>query len=206
VRRSDLQTERRYHVLDAHDLKCVQEKLRQIAVGPLDGSSGAWEDESNPDYHAWIAQVTEAVLLFPERSRRQAIILTDSDFTPRTIPLSWQTREERALAAAGADPFAEQLAPPLGELSVLANSLSFSGPGEMWVIRESDGAAIVFQARVAATPPAVEVDLAGEWQPLTWKLTSDQTAGRVSAAWLEDQIRFRVGTGDDSQEIVVLKP
>lgn len=205
VRRTDLQAERRYRVLDLHHVRRAQEKIRLIAAGPLDGSSSAWEDEADPDYHAWMAEVTEAVLGFADRGL-QPVVLTDQDFIPWTSKRHREQTIERSLAAAVADPFAELIAPP-GDLVVFASSLPFAGPGELRVIREPDGVAIVFEAKTAGESPVVAVtDATGRWQPLVWDTTPNRTAARATTPWIEGQVRLRIGTEEASREVIVPKP
>lgn len=206
LRRADLPTERRYRALDPHHVRRAQEKLRQIAAGPLDGSSAAWEDEADPDYHAWMAEVTEAVLGFANHSHQQSIVLTDRDFTPCTSKRHGEQTVEPSLAAAGVDPFAELLAPP-GDLVVSAYLLPFGGPGELRVIREPDGVVIVFESESVQEPPAVAAtEATGRWQPLVWDITPNRTAARATAPWIEGLVRLRVGTEQSSREVIVSKP
>ncbi len=204
VRRDELVSERRYRVLDSHHTTRAQEKVRQIVAGPFDGSSAAWEDEADPDYDAWMAEVTNAVLGVTHRDPRRPITLAEKEFIPWTVRLRQEQPADKSLAAAGPrDKFAHLIAPPPGELTVLAGPLPWAGPGELRVVRAPTGVVIVFRATSPAEPPlVVSADPTGDWIPMVWDSGTDLQA---FAPWSGEQVRLRVGTGESAEEVIVHK-
>jgi hypothetical protein len=202
LRTSDLPAERWYRALDDHHTHRAQEKVRQIAAGTLDGSSAAWEDEVNPDYDAWMMEVTRAVLGATARNR-SPITLVERDFGPWRTRLQQERAAEVPLAAATHDPFAELLAPPV----VSTSPLPFSGSGDLRVVRSATGATVVFETDVPTDPPPLSVvDAAGTWTQLVWECDPDRTHARATALWGAGQVHLRVGSGDSAWEVIVPKP
>lgn len=179
VPRAELKPENRYRVLDARHVRRVQRKLKQITTGPLDGPSSAWEDESNPDYRDWMANVTATVLGSIAQANRGTAAFSLADL--------------EAVPGEGADEGA-------GE------SLPFDGPGRLAVVREPTGATLVFEPDAGAVPPAVSAaDAAGVWRALAWEPVPGRAAARLAVPWIEGRARLRVGTGDDAREHTVSK-
>jgi hypothetical protein len=205
LRRSDLPTKWRYRVLDSHHVTRTRLKLLQIAAGPLDAASAAWEDEADPEYHAWMAAVTRAVLPFSRWGGSETITLTDRDFA--TVTIATKRGAEPALAAAGKDPFADLIAPPQNNLTVLASPIPFPGPGSLWVVRNSDGATVIFETESPVDPPVIaSLNFTGQWQPAAWVASPSGSTHRADSPWIEGQVRIRLGAGEATREIVVAKP
>ena len=200
VPRADLKPENRYRVLDAHHVRRVQRKLKQITTGPLDGPSSAWEDESDPDYRDWMANVTATVLgaiaqahRGPDVSGRFAMTRGAAAFDLADL--------EVALAAMGDDEPAE------GDADEGAGeALPFDGPGRRAGVREPAGVSLVFEPDTGAAPPAVSAaDAAGAWRALSWEPVPGRAAVRLALPWIEGRVRLRVGVGDAAREHTVSK-
>jgi hypothetical protein len=204
MRRADLDARRRFRVLDAHHVRRLQQKLRQIAHGPLDGSSAAWEDEADPDYRDWMANVTASVLGAMAQARRGPGV--SSGFMMRGGDPDGAFAEEIALAAADFDTFPDPSAPAVEDLGT---QLPFDGPGELWIVKEVTGVSVVFRPApdtVPAEPPAAAAtDATGAWRELVWELAPDRSAARAGAPWINQQVRLRVGTGASAREHTVTK-
>lgn len=202
VRRADLPPERRYRALGPHHLRRAQEKVRQIAAGPLGGASSAWEDEANPDYHAWMTEVTEAVLEYPGRTRREPLALTRADFRSIEQFRTPQTEAPALAAADGLTPAAER-----DRDDRVAYLLPAPGSGELLLVLEGSGVRVVFRSlESAAAPPVFAADAEGEWREADWSFTPKRRGADALLPWVGDRVQLRVGTPGDHQEYTIARP
>jgi len=220
VRRADLAPNRRCRVLGPHHLRRARLKIRQIATGPLDGPTAAWQDEADPAYHDWMDGVTAAVLAAAAGQESSVLpgfvaalsgrpaggVGAGPDIGVRASTGSGfeATVGEPALAAAGTDPFSHPPA-PAAPVEGLGRPLPFDGPGRLVVVHHPAGVAVIFEGPPSAAPPPVSAaDASGDWQPLAWEFTPDRAVARATAPWLGGQVRLRVGAG--AVEETVIKP
>jgi hypothetical protein len=186
-------------------------KLAQVAAGKLEGTAAQWEAEANPDYDGWLAEVDRTVdaLAGALRLREEEVTVEDFSRTVRPAsPPEWADvgEPQLAAAAAGAGPLAELLeslaqAPPGGPP---ARRLDFLYPGELFLVLESGGVAVLYVRAGDHAPPELhEIDAAGGEHPAAWQFTPNNTAARAGFAWRDGRVRLRLGRGPHAREVTV---
>ncbi len=198
VRRADLAPDRRYRVLSEHHVCRARQKLRQLATGPLDGPSSAWEAQADPDYTDWMASVTAAVLAAAARREPVAGAFFASRKSAGGLSLNELEAafDDTAAVAAFAAALSEE---------ELGTAIPFAGPGSLRAVAEAAGASVVFEADASAAPPALfAADATGLWHALEWTVESDRTA-RTTAPWVGAEVRLRAGADPTAAVVVVAK-
>ena len=206
-----LRPEWRVGTLEERHVRRAGRKLAQVAAGTLEGTAAQWEAEANPDYEGWLAEVDRAVDALAGALRLREEELTPADFSRTVRPAGPPEEAEAgepqlAHAAATAGPLPELLeglaqAPPEGPP---ARRLDFLYPGELFLVLESGGVAVLYLRSGDQPPPELhEIDAAGGEHPAPWQYTPNNTAARAAFAWRDGRVRLRLGRGPHAREVTV---
>jgi hypothetical protein len=209
---SDFRMARWIGTVEKHHVDRAGRKLAQIAAGELAGTAAQSEAEANPDYEDWLTEVERAADALANALRFETEELNIADFsavvrdqvledTDSEIPLE--------LAAASGGELAETSA-DTGQAShepVSERRVDFLYPGELSLVMESGGVAIIYRPGAgAAPPPTFIIDPSSQWQPAIWAATPGRSLARAFAAWVDGRVRIRFGEGDSSKEVAVAHP
>jgi hypothetical protein len=198
--------ERRLRLLSAEHLRRAREKLRQVTAGALDGPEAARESEANPDYREWMVLVAAAVERLAAATRTHAVTLTPSDFHA-VIPFRRGAATEPtplALAAASPDMAEEAAGAAVPPAAPPAWRVDLLYPGELFLLLEPDGVAVVYRNESGGAPPRAErAGASDDWVPLAWESTPGGSAARTSVPWAGESVRLRFGEGDSAREVTV---
>jgi hypothetical protein len=189
----------------------VGRKLAQIAAGKLAGTAAQREAEANPDYEDWLTEVEHAAEALASALRFEAEELDIGDFS--VAVLDEDSDDEiaifKVLAAASGGELAETSA-DTGQVSREAppeRRVDFLYPGELSLVLESGGVAIIYRSCAgAAPPPTFIIDPSSQWQPAAWATTPGRSLARAFVAWVDGRVRIRFGEGDSSREVAVARP
>jgi hypothetical protein len=203
----------RVGVLEERHVRRALDKLGQITAGNLQGPASQWEAEANPDYDNWLDEVGRAVDALASALRLREEVVTSADFrvpfdrlrtTPETADAEPQLAHAAASSGALAQLFEElRLAP---ESAPLARPVNYLYPGELLLLLEADGIAIICLPQTGQPPPELHaLDPTGTARPAEWIFSPRGTAARAFVPWDAGQVRLRFGRGERAREVTVRK-
>ncbi len=207
----ELGPERRVAVLEERYVRRAAAKLAQLAAAKLEGTAAQWEAEANPDYADWLAEVERAADTLADALRIKEEELTGKDFSASVgsaVPEAADAADwQPAMAAAGGGALAklyEELGAPAAAERPPARRVDFLYPGEIFLLLEQTGVAVLYVRAGGAPPPELhEIDAAGQEQPAQWQPTPRATAMRAAFPWREGQVKLRFGRGASAREVTV---
>jgi hypothetical protein len=211
VHRDEFRPESRLGTLEARYVSRALDKVGQIAGGHVRGPASQWEAESNPDYDDWLVKLERSVDAVASALRVREEDLTPADFRTRLLlpvapALPSDAEPQYALAAASSGALArlaEELR-GLREGGPPARPLSYAYPGELFLLLEPDGVAVVYLHQGAHPPPELHaLTAAGDARPAGWLSTPRGTASRAFFPWEEGQVRLRFGRGEQARTVTV---
>jgi hypothetical protein len=213
VHREEFRSESRVDTLDPQHVHQALDKLGQVAGGSLRGPASQKEAEANPDYDDWLAEVEKAVDAVASALRLREETLTAADFGPSLVlpgasPLPEDAEPQFALAAASSGALA-QLFEALAlqpETRPPVRPVSYPYPGDLFLLLEADGVAVVYLPQGEQTPPELRgLGTAGDTVPAEWLITPGGTACRAFFPWDESQVRLRFGQGEQARTVTIRK-
>jgi hypothetical protein len=213
IHRDEFRPESRLGTLDGRYVSRALDKLGQMAGGKLRGPASQWEAEANPDYEDWLAELERTVDAVATALRLREETLTGADFNTRlavcgTSPLLADAEPQYALAAASSGALtrlSEEL-PLSTEREPLVRRLNYLYPGEIFLLLEPDGVAVVYLRQGGQPPPELHsLDDAENSHRAEWLVTPRGTASRAFFPWNEGQVRLRFGQGEQARSVTIRK-
>lgn len=211
IARDEFRPEARVGVVPEPGLDRVRAKLAEMAAGAADGTAAQWEDEANPDYEDWLAEVERSVNALASALRVKDEVLTADQFTrPLAAALPGRTDEEAGaeylVAAETDDPLTRLFAAlrTTADKAPPARRVEFLYPGDLYLLREESGVGVVYLPYMAAPPPELHAaDTTGAWQPATWRTSPAGTFHRADFGWTDEAVQLRFGRGDRARDVTV---
>ncbi|MCI0458188.1 MAG: hypothetical protein L0Z62_14585 [Gemmataceae bacterium] len=179
IHRDEFRAGSRLGALGGQHVSRAMDKLGQMAGGKLHGPASQWEAEANPDYEDWLNELERAVNAVAAALHLREETLTAADFSPRLAlsraePSSADVEPQFTLAAASSGALArlsEEL-PLSAEGEPLVRRLNYLYPGEILLVLEPDGIAVVYQHQGGQPPPELRsLDTAGNSHRAEWLVT-----------------------------------
>jgi hypothetical protein len=214
IHRDEFRSDWRIAAIEERYVRRAQDKLGQIGAGKIEGSASQRECEANPDYDEWLGEVECAADRLASALRIKEETITAADFKepmvfPASEPALADAEPHFALAAASAGPLArlyEAIQADAGNLP-LAKSVDYLYPGNLFLLLEPHGLAVVFVPHGSEMPPELHVlGVSGQATPASWLATPRRTASRATIRWeSEGTVRLRFGRGEHAKDITVQK-
>lgn len=210
IHREEFRPDLRVGVIEERYVRRALDKLGQMAAGKLRGLASQWEAEANPDYEDWMDQVGQAVDTLADALRFREELLTPADFRDvlelRSHARAVEAESQYALAAASSGALAqlheELQRSPVG--TPLVRRVNYLYPGELFLVLEADGLAVVYLKQGDQPPPELHAPSpTGTPRPAEWITSPQGTAMRASFPWDEGQVRLRFGRGERAREVTV---